>query len=172
MIKRHLSNTLVKASSQLPIVSVTGPRQSGKTTMIKAQFPDYEYLSLEEPDKREWATNDPRNFLKQYRKYVIFDEVQRAPELFSYLQSVADNDNLPGQFILSGSQSFLLNEKISQSLAGRVAVLNLLPFSFSELKNTPHGKNELKDYLFKGFYPRIYDQGIDTNLFYNSYFTI
>ena len=169
MIKRHLSNTLVNAAGQFPIVTITGPRQSGKTTLIKAQFPDYDYLNFEELDIREWASSDPRNFLKQYRKYVIFDEVQRSPELFSYLQTVADSENLQGQFILSGSQSFLLNEKISQSLAGRVAVLNLLPFSFSELKNTEHGRNELNDYLFKGFYPRIYDQGIDTDLFYNSY---
>lgn len=132
-------------------------------------FPQYTYVSLEEPDIREWAETDPRNFLNHFEKYVIFDEVQRTPHLFSYLQTIVDSKNIPGLFILSGSQSFLLNERISQSLAGRAAVLNLLPLSLEELKATPFLHDELNRLIFKGFYPRIYDQNIDPALFYSSY---
>jgi predicted AAA+ superfamily ATPase len=169
MIKRNLTETINRAIKQFPVLTVTGPRQSGKTTLLKSQFPEYGYVNLEEPDIREWAENDPRNFLNEYKKNVIFDEIQRVPSLFSYLQSKVDEFNIPGQFILSGSQSFLLNEKISQSLAGRAAVLHLLPLSFSELEKSGYGNKRINNYLFQGFFPRIYDQQIDPVLFYNSY---
>ncbi|NOY95903.1 MAG: ATP-binding protein [Chlorobi bacterium] len=169
MIKRLIATKLKQTATQFPVITLTGPRQSGKTTLLRNQFPDYEYVSLEEPDTREWAEQDPRNFLRQYNKFIIFDEVQRVPNLFSYLQTKTDEQNIPGQFILSGSQSFLLNEKISQSLAGRAAILNLLPFSLSELQNTDPGHLLLNDYIFNGFFPRIYDQQIDPVDFYNSY---
>ena len=169
MIKRNLAETISRAVKQFPVLTVTGPRQSGKTTLLKSQFPEYGYVNLEEPDIREWAEGDPRNFLNEYKKNVIFDEIQRVPSLFSYLQSKVDEYNIPGQFILSGSQSFLLNEKISQSLAGRAAVLNLLPLSFSELEKSGYGNKRINSYLFQGFFPRIYDQQIEPVLFYNSY---
>lgn len=169
MIKRNLAETISRAIKQFPVLTVTGPRQSGKTTLLKSQFPEYGYVNLEEPDMREWAESDPRNFLNEFKKNVIFDEVQRVPGLFSYLQSKVDEYNIPGQFILSGSQSFLLNEKISQSLAGRAAVLNLLPLSFSELEKSGYGNKRINNYLFQGFFPRIYDQQIEPVLFYNSY---
>lgn len=169
MIKRNLAETISRAIKQFPVLTVTGPRQSGKTTLLRFQFPEYQYVNLEEPDIREWADGDPRNFLNEYKKNVIFDEIQRVPSLFSYLQSKVDEYNIPGQFILSGSQSFLLNEKISQSLAGRAAVLNLLPLSFSELEKSGYGGKKINNYLFQGFFPRIYDQQIEPILFYNSY---
>lgn len=174
MIKRHLATALRKAARQFPVVTVTGPRQSGKTTLVRAVFPAYAYASLEDPDQREFATEDPRGFLGQFSGKVILDEVQRAPELFSYIQTVADRTGEPGMFILSGSQNFLLLERVSQTLAGRCAILHLLPFGRSELtgqkamdptrvgRSVPRRDSEslddLFDVLFTGSYPRIHDQ--------------
>lgn len=169
MIPRQIEEIIRKAVEQFPVITLTGPRQSGKTTLLKTMFPHYTYVSLEEPDIREWAEADPRNFLNHFEKYVIFDEVQRTPHLFSYLQTIVDSKNIPGHYILSGSQSFLLNEKISQSLAGRAAVFNLLPLSMEELKVTTFMQDELNSLIIKGFYPRIYDMNIDPVLFYSSY---
>lgn len=119
-------------SEKYPLVSVTGPRQSGKSTLLKHLFPEYRYLTLEDPDVREFAISDPRFFLKTYNDKVILDEVQRTPELFSYLQGVVDESDKSGQYLLSGSQNFLLMQSITQSLAGRVSLTKLLPFSFKE----------------------------------------
>jgi hypothetical protein len=168
MIKRVLETKIRQLAKKFPVVSVTGPRQSGKTTLIKSMFPDLRYESLEDPDTRLFAVNDPRKFLESEKK-MILDEIQRVPELFSYIQTITDNTNIPGQFIISGSQSFLLNQHISQSLAGRVAILNLMPLSFSELRD--HG-TPVKDYenlIYNGFYPRLHDKLIDPGDFYPNY---
>lgn len=175
MIKRTLAEKLEKATSQFPVVTLTGPRQSGKTTLVKAVFPDYEYVSLEIPDQRRFALEDPRGFLAQFEKPVILDEVQRTPELFSYIQAlVDDHPEWTGRFIMTGSQNFLLLQSISQSLAGRCAVLHLMPFSLSEIegrqpiiienlgklpsrKLNPPTRTLFKT-LFTGFYPRIHDK--------------
>ncbi|MCB0538975.1 MAG: ATP-binding protein [Bacteroidetes bacterium] len=154
-------------AKKFPIIVLTGPRQSGKTTLAKALFNKYEYVNLENPDVGLFATNDPRGFLKLYNKYVIIDEAQKVPELFSYLQQKVDDDNIEGQYILSGSQNFLLSQKIAQTLAGRVYVMELLPLNQYELKGA-----KIKDFaqaIITGSYPRIYDKGIQPNDFYPSY---
>jgi len=168
MINRNLKDKLVQLAGKFPVVSVTGPRQSGKTTLIKSVFPNYEYTSLEDPDVRLHAAQDPRSFLASNERMII-DEIQRVPELFSYIQTITDSSRLTGQFIISGSQSFLLNERISQSLAGRVAILNLLPFSLSELKEASKSFSSYEEQIYTGFYPRLYDQQIDPLDFYPNY---
>jgi hypothetical protein len=186
MLKRTLAKKLKNAAKQYPVVTLTGPRQSGKTTLVKATFPGYEYISLEEPDQRAFAIEDPRGFLSQFSNKVILDEIQRAPDLFSYIQTIVDTKDISGQFVLTGSQNFLLLQKVSQSLAGRCAVLHLLPFSLSELKERKPlavdsigrklpGKNRTLDdklppVLFKGFYPRIHDKHLDPNDWLGNYF--
>lgn len=168
MIKREIQDKLLQLSSKFPVVSVTGPRQSGKTTLIRSSFPDYRYASLEDPDIRILAQNDPRGFLGSGDKMII-DEVQRVPDLFSYIQTITDDKEAVGQFIISGSQSFLLNERISQSLAGRVAILHLLPLSFTELQADGRSFSSYEEIIFSGFYPRIYHSGIDPLDFYPNY---
>jgi predicted AAA+ superfamily ATPase len=169
MIPRQLHTKAQQLLSKFPIVAITGPRQSGKTTFAQALRPDYTYVNLEIPDERQFAREDPKGFLNNYQDGVIIDEVQYVPELFSYLQAVTDQRKKNGEYLLTGSQNFLLSHHISQSLAGRVALLTLLPFSFIEL-SLPHYKPDTwADYLFKGGYPRIYEQQIDTVDFYPNY---
>lgn len=155
--------------NKYPILALTGPRQSGKTTFLKSQFSDYEYVNLENPDIRNYAIEDPNGFLKQYNKYVIFDEVQRVPHLFSYLQTKVDEDKIMGQYILSGSQNFHLMENITQSLAGRVALFKLLPFDITEMEEANWLNEDYAVNLQKGFYPAIYDRKIPSNVFYSNY---
>jgi len=169
MIKRIISAKLKKLSLKFPVVSVVGPRQSGKTTLVKNVFPETDYVSLEDPDTREFALKDPRGFLATYSKSVIIDEAQRAPELFSYIQTAVDRRNKPGQFILTGSQNLLLHSHVSQTLAGRVAILKLLPFSIEELKNSRYEQKQSEEYLIKGFYPRLYDKRIKPADWYPNY---
>ena len=142
MIERQITKRLLNVAKQYPVITVTGPRQSGKTTRRRNTFPDYHYVSLEDPDRRREALEDPREFLERYNQKVIFDEAQKAPELFSYIQTLVDENDIPGRFILSGSQDFLLSRSISQSLAGRCAVLHLLPFSASEITNPAHSPSQ------------------------------
>jgi len=168
MIKRNLHDKLIQLATKFPVVSVTGPRQSGKTTLIKKAFTDYQYETLEDPDTRLLAQNDPRGFLQGSSKMVI-DEIQRLPELFSYIQTISDQSNITGQFIISGSQSFLMNEKISQSLAGRVAILHLMPLSYDELVSHKLTFSDYPELLFQGFYPRLYDKEIAAADFYPNY---
>lgn len=152
-----------------PILVLTGPRQSGKTTFLKTQFSEYEYVNLENLDLRKFATDDPNGFLAQYDKNVIFDEVQRVPHLFSYLQTKVDEDKIMGQFILSGSQNFHLMQNITQSLAGRVALFKLLPFDVSEMQAANWLSDDYAVNLQKGFYPAIYDRDIPSKVFYSNY---
>jgi hypothetical protein len=169
MINRHLTQYVKSAAQTMPVVSITGPRQSGKTTLAKQAFPDYAYANLENLPTRQYAIENPIGFLKQYPDGLIVDEAQYAPDLFSYIQVEVDQSRRNGQYILSGSQNFLLMEKITQSLAGRVAVFNLLPFSTRELAGTAYQIDDPFKYIVKGFYPRIYDQQTPPDLFYPSY---
>ena len=169
MINRNLEPAIRRLLKKFPIVTLTGPRQSGKTTLLKNAFPSFRYVSLEDPDKRDFAQNDPRGFLKNYSGRCILDEVQRVPSLFSYLQTKVDADNKTGQYILSGSQNFMLLSSISQSLAGRVALLRLLPFSFAELKSNMLLPASLEQTIFTGFYPRLFDKKIAPPDFYPGY---
>jgi len=165
MIERTLATKMISLAQKFQVITLTGPRQSGKTTLVRAAFPALPYISLEEPDIRQLALTDPRGFLSNYPTGAILDEIQNTPELFSYIQRLVD-ENRQVQFILTGSSNFLLIEKISQTLAGRTAVLHLLPFSFHELEPLAEQYESL---IFKGQYPGIYDRGISPTDFYPSY---
>jgi len=165
MIERTLATKMISLAQKFQVITLTGPRQSGKTTLVRAAFPALPYISLEEPDIRQLALTDPRGFLSNYPTGAILDEIQNTPELFSYIQRLVD-ENRQVQFILTGSSNFLLMEKISQTLAGRTAVLHLLPFSFHELEPLAE---QYENLIFKGQYPRIYDRDISPTDFYPSY---
>ena len=168
-IARTLKSHIEELSNYFPIISLTGPRQAGKTTLLREMFPDYQYVSLEDPDQQLFAIDDPRGFLKRYDYQVIFDEAQRVPSLFSYLQTIVDEDRIPGRYILSGSQNFLLRQNITQSLAGRVGVTRLFPLDINELIAANLKPESYEEAIFRGFYPAQYDTGIPTRLFYPSY---
>jgi predicted AAA+ superfamily ATPase len=176
VFQRVIAGELTRAASKMPVVTVTGPRQSGKTTLVRSAFPTRHYVSLERPDERARALADPIGFLSRHPDGAILDEVQRAPELLSYVQADVDRDPRPGRFILTGSQNLLLMEGVSQTLAGRTAILHLLPLSVSELfGRAPFDPRRLDDVptptappaaspwptLWAGFYPRIHDQALD-----------
>ncbi|MDZ7878544.1 MAG: ATP-binding protein [Saprospiraceae bacterium] len=169
MINRHLAEKARLLSTKFPIVALTGARQSGKSTLVKHLFSDKPYVSLEDPDVQLIAQTDPRGFLSNYPNGAILDEIQHVPALFSYLQTIVDAQDKTGLFILSGSQNFLLMQNISQSLAGRVALLKLLPFSYEELTTTEFKHAQIDDWLLKGFYPRLYDRNIDPQDYYPNY---
>lgn len=168
MIKREISQFLREYAESFRSVLVVGPRQSGKTTLTKHCFPDKPYVSLENIDERELAIEDPRAFLDRFPKGAILDEVQRAPLLLNYLQEILDNTDEDGLFILTGSNNILLRESISQTLAGRVGVLDLLPLSYREIHST-QGDTEITQLIIKGFYPEIYDRNRKPELWYPSY---
>ncbi|MBK7230797.1 MAG: ATP-binding protein [Saprospiraceae bacterium] len=168
-IKRALLSELKTLQAKYPIIAITGPRQSGKTTLMKQAFPKYRYVSLENPDNRLFASLDPKGFLLEYNDLVIFDEVQRVPELFSYLQEIVDTNQKMGQFILSGSQNFHLVKSITQSLSGRVALCSLFPFDLREMKKAKIQKENLAELITTGFYPAIYDRDIDPRRYYKDY---
>lgn len=167
-IPREIENEILKGASAFPVLTITGPRQSGKTTMIKHLFPERTYVSLENPDNYEIAKADPRGFLTRYSDGVILDEIQRVPELLSYIQGIVDEHNVAGMFILSGSQQFNLLSGITQSLAGRTALYKLFPFSISELG--PRNEQDINKILYKGFYPRIWDMDLSPGKVYPDYF--
>ena len=169
MIKRSIQDKLNIYLSKFPIVTLTGVRQCGKSTLIKNAFPDYNYVSLESPDARDFAINDPRGFLCSYKAPCIFDEVQRTPELFSYLQAIVDQENTAGRYILSGSHNFLLMQNVSQSLAGRTAVLTLAPLSIAELANEDALPDNTDALMLKGFYPALYSRNLSPDEYYPSY---
>ncbi|MFH2138344.1 MAG: ATP-binding protein [Candidatus Omnitrophota bacterium] len=169
MIKRDAETKLKEFAAKYPVVMVTGPRQSGKTTLCKKVFPDKPYVLLEDPDTRDFAINDPRGFLEAYPKGAIFDEVQKAPMLLSYLQGIVDSQKKKGLYIVTGSQNLMLLRNIQQSLAGRAAILKLLPFSIHEIKQKIVRKN-LNEVLLTGFYPRIHDEVLDPTEALSLYF--
>lgn len=169
MIHRELQQKCIAFSKQYPVVTITGPRQSGKTTLAKVCFPEKLYTNLEEPDKRQLAIEDPRGFLSNFPNGAILDEIQRAPELPSYIQSIVDETSKNGLFILTGSQQFEISEKISQSLAGRTALIKLLPLSLQEL-GQQHNATPLNNLLINGFYPRVYKENLEPHAFFMNYF--
>lgn len=187
MKKRQLRTQIRKYSRQYPLVALVGPRQSGKTTLARELFPKYRYLSLENIDVRAHAQGDPRGFFEDYGNKLILDEVQRVPDLFSYLQEIVDQNPEPAQYILTGSHQFLLFEGISQSLAGRIVTFKLFPFTLNELKEAAEDKdvasifrkprrtpkkishNELYRLIFTGLYPRIYDKKLDSRKWVENY---
>jgi len=168
-IERDLTPQLRKAARQFPAITLTGPRQSGKSTLCRAEFPDLPYASLEAPDIRAFAREDPRGFLAQYPAGAILDEVQRVPELPSYLQGIIDADPQPGRWILTGSQNLGLLESVSQSLAGRSAVLHLLPLARSEVIRFPNPPESLEATLVAGGYPRIFDRRLEPSDWLRAY---
>lgn len=170
MIPRHLSKELLLQLQEYPVVTILGPRQAGKTTLARELLKNYDYVSLETPDILNFATEDPRGFLSQYQNKVILDEIQRAPHLINYLQGIVDETNRPGQFVLTGSHQLELRAAISQSLAGRTGILNLLPFSIAELKAAGIGFKNFEDAIYTGFLPRVYDQKQRPSVAYANYY--
>ena len=170
MLARTIEPIIHKLAKGFPIIAITGPRQAGKTTLAKRCFPQKPYVTLENPDILELALSDPKGFLNHYRPIgVILDEVQRAPQLFSYLQGIVDDDKQMGAYILTGSQQFGLLSAITQSLAGRVGLIELLPFSFNEIKNTPSAPLMPDTWIVKGGYPPLYDRELDPDDWFASY---
>lgn len=168
-IARHIEAAIRQHKEKYPVLAVTGPRQSGKTTLLKTLFEDYRYISLENPDNRAFATDDPVGFLREYPERMIFDEVQQVPGLFSYIQTIVDESRQMGQFILSGSQNFQLLHNITQTLAGRVALFKLLPFDFTEMESGGLLAETFPKACMNGFYPAIYDREISPTTFYTNY---
>ncbi len=170
MIQRAATNKIKQLAKKFPAVGLLGPRQSGKTTLAKELFPKKPYISFENQDNVLLATKDPRAFLSQYKTGAIFDEIQRVPQLLSYMQGVIDDQpNKVGLFIITGSQNLLLLESISQTLAGRIAFIHLLPFSYKELEDSKYGKQSLNKLILNGGYPRLYDRKIKPTDYYPNY---
>ena len=169
MIPRTLKEKTEHLAQMYPIVTLTGPRQSGKSTLLKTSFPDYRYVSLEDIDVREFAQEDPRGFLDTYGDMVIIDEAQRVPSLFSYLQTHVDKADKSGMFLLAGSHNLQLMDQVNQSLAGRTAILRLLPFSHREMADGGILPKTISEEIFMGSYPRIYDKEIPPTDYYPYY---
>ncbi len=169
MIARELRDKAIALSKQYPFVVITGPRQSGKSTLAKSTFPDYRKVSLEDLDNREFARADPRGFISTYPDRTIIDEVQRVPSLLSYLQTHCDDAGREGMYILTGSQNMQLMEAVDQSLAGRTGLLHLLPFSKSEMEAGGIMPQSTDTRLLQGCYPRLYDKGIAPDDYYPNY---
>lgn len=160
LINRTIEPVLSALAGKYPVITITGPRQSGKTTLCRKVFAHKPYANLESPDTRQFAMDDPRGFLAQFQEGAIFDEIQRAPDLASYLQPMVDEDQREGRFILTGSQQFEVSNAINQSLAGRSALVKLLPFTIEEIQST-FSLPDIDGLLYKGFYPRIWDKGLN-----------
>ncbi|MFN6089011.1 MAG: ATP-binding protein, partial [Cyclobacteriaceae bacterium] len=170
MVIRDASTKLLQLAKKFPVVGLLGPRQSGKTTLAKDLFSKKPYVSFENQDTVLLALNDPRAFLKQYKNGAVFDEIQRAPQLLSYLQELVDSHTKKSNlFVITGSQNLLLLENISQTLAGRIAFIQLLPFSIAELAKTSFKKQALDSFILKGGYPRVYQQRIAPRDYYPNY---
>jgi len=169
MIRRNIEKELVESAEEYPVVTIFGPRQSGKTTLAKMIFPKHLYISLEDPDIRMLAKEDPRSLLNRGEDGMILDEVQRVPELLSYIQTIVDNNSRKGQFILTGSHQPDIRHAVSQSLAGRTAILELLPFSINELKSYKKPLPSVYRLILDGFYPRLHNNNLKTSRFYRSY---
>lgn len=169
MIQRQLYTKASQLLEKFPIIAITGPRQSGKTTFSKQLRPEYSYVNLEDITNREFAKNDPKGFLNTYKNGAILDEIQYVPELFSYLQVFTDERNQVGEYIITGSQNFLLMQQISQSLAGRVALFTLLPLSLKELKDSEYSFSTWESFAVSGSYPRKILFDIDGRDYYANY---
>jgi len=169
MIPRTAAETLRRLAAGFPVVVVTGPRQSGKTTLARSTFPDRAYASLENPNERAFADEDPVGFLERFPQGAVFDEIQHCPQLLSYLQTRVDREQVMGRFVLTGSQNFGLMSGITQSLAGRAGILQLLPFSLGELRNAGRLTGGLDDMLYRGLYPPLYDRTVDVATWFASY---
>jgi len=170
MIQRQLLNELLQSAKDYPVVTVIGPRQAGKTTLVKMAFPDYDYCNLENPEIRDLALSDPNALFSRYSGKCIFDEIQRVPELLSYIQVKVDDEiNGKGKYILTGSHQLQLHQSISQSLAGRTAILKLLPLSISELKQSGVEIDKF-EIMYRGFLPRIYKDNINPTRLYRNYY--
>src|SRR6056297_996922 len=167
MIERDISAELIQMSQQYPIVTLMGPRQSGKTTLIKNLFANKPYVNLEPIDTREIAERDPRGFLSQFPDGAILDEIQNVPNLLSYIQVIVDEKQAPGMFILTGSHQLQLHQAITQSLAGRTALLTLLPLSFNELPNI--NDKTIDEIVLAGFYPGIHKNKLEPRKAYANY---
>ncbi len=168
IVTRDLEQEIVAMAESYPVVTLLGPRQSGKTTVVKKVFPQKPYITLEDSDERSFADSDPRGFLERFPNGAILDEIQRLPNLLSFLQGIVDQTETKGLFILTGSHQLSLHESISQSLAGRTAVLKLLPFNIHELSKADKVLS-LHDYIFHGMYPRIYKDNLNPTKFYRDY---
>lgn len=166
MIPREAEKEILNLAAHFKAVAVVGPRQSGKTTLVRMLFKDKEYVNFENPDIRLYAIEDPRGFLSNYPNGAVFDEAQRVPEIFSYLQQILDESSSNGMFIITGSNNFLLQESISQSLAGRVGYLNLLPLTLNEINDT---ESKISQILFRGCYPSLHNTATDASQWYSNY---
>lgn len=171
MISRDITNDLIDAGKQFPVIAVLGPRQSGKTTLVQNVFKDHKYISLEDLDSREIANKDPRRFLADYpsESGIVLDEVQNVPHLLSYIQTIVDREQKMGYFILTGSQNLMVHEAITQTLAGRIAILTLFPFSINELSNAGLLPDKIENAAFNGWYPRAYSDNISIEKLYHNY---
>ncbi len=170
MIARTMEKELLAQLKEFPIATVLGPRQAGKTTLVRKVLPDFDYITLEDPETRAIAEEDPKALLRRYRHQAIFDEIQRAPQLLSYLQGIVDEDRVNGQFVLTGSHQLGLRQAIAQTLAGRTGMLHLLPLSISELTSEGITFTSFEEYLFHGFLPRVHDQNQRPHTAYSSYY--
>ena len=169
MIARTGAKKLKQLSLKCRVIAVVGPRQSGKTTLCRQTFPGKAYVSMENPDNEAFASSDPNGFLKQFKNGAVVDEAQKTPHLFSYIQQIVDENNKPGFFILSGSNNFLMQQSISQSLAGRVAYIHLLPCSLKELKTSKLLHEDYRFHVFNGGYPEPLFKNIEARVFYFMY---
>lgn len=167
-IERTISRTIIEIASEFKALTVTGPRQSGKTTLLRQIFPHYKYVNLEDLSMRDFALKDPKAFLEEYSGPAIIDEVQKVPSILSYLQIVLDDSSKKAQYILTGSQNFQLSAAITQSLVGRAALITLLPFSMSEIRSE-YADVDTVDIIYKGQYPAIYSENIPPSRYYNAY---
>lgn len=168
-VVRDLGDQLKQMAEWFPVVSLTGPRQSGKSTLVRHTFPDYSYVNLEDPQIRRAALEDPVSFIRNRGDRLIIDEAQYAPSLFSMIQVVSDERGNPGQYVLTGSQNFLMMKSIGQSLAGRVGLLKLLPFSFREIQNWQSKHVDVDEFILRGGYPRLHATGIPPAIYFPSY---
>lgn len=169
MVDRNIKDYILKTAPKMPVTVLAGPRQSGKTTLAKKIFENHKYVNLEYPENREFAINDPRGFINTYNNGIIIDEIQHVPQLLSYIQAEVDKTRENGKFVLTGSHNLLMQQAISQSLAGRALITTLLPFSINELGNAGLLPKTFEELLFQGFYPRLYDQKLSPNEWLPSY---